>query len=331
MAKKRTILNALYQSNDNYAMVSGVSIVSLLENNQHLDEVNIFYCDYEITKESRNKLRKLVGNYKNGSLQFIDAKKYHKTLGELKVKPWHGFYITWLKLLAFGDLDLKTDRVLFINGHTIINGPLDELIELDFEDAVMALSYDCLLNEHKKAIGLSETDGYYNCGIMLINHKKWMKEKLTQKLEDHLREKSDYVIADQDLCNVLFKNQIKTLSSTYNFSSAYYAYNLKTLLKINDLKPDYFYSYEELMENYYSPKIIHSLFGIKGKPWEEGNEHPQRFLWNKYIAMTPWKDAERPIAKRTRNWFLYDILPNSLFMRLYKVATRRLYGAQTKP
>ena len=327
MAKKGTILNALYQSNDNYAMVSGISIVSLLENNQHLDEVNIFYCDYEITKENRTKLRSLVNKYKNGSIRFIDAKKYHKTLGELKVKSWHGFYITWLKLLAFGDLDLKTDRVLFINGHTIINGPLDELVELDFEDAVMALSYDCLLNEHKKTIGLSETDGYYNCGIMLINHKKWIKDDLTQKLKDHLMIKSDYVIADQDLCNVLFKDQIKTLGSTYNFSSAYYAYNPKTLLKINDLKSDYFYSYEEIMENYYSPKIIHSLFGIKGKPWEEGNEHPQRFLWNKYITMTPWKDAKRPVAKRSLNWYLYDLLPNSIFMRLYKIAIRRMYGA----
>jgi lipopolysaccharide biosynthesis glycosyltransferase len=325
--KKKSILNVLYQSDDNYAMVSGISIASLLENNRHLDEVNIFYCDYNISKGNRGNLRSLVDGYKNGHLQFIDAKKYHKTLGELKVKPWHGVYITWLKLLAFGDLDLATDRVLFINGHTIINGPLDELIELDFEGNVMALSYDCLLNEHKKTIGLSETDSYYNCGIMLINHKKWRAEDLTKKLKQHLTEKSDYVIADQDLCNVLFKDQIRTLSSTYNFSSAYYAYNLKRLLKINDLKPDYFYSYEELMENYYSPKIIHSLFGIKGKPWEMGNEHPQRFLWSKYIALTPWKDAPRPAAKHTTNWSLYDLLPNVLFMRLYKFAVKRQYGA----
>lgn len=327
MVKQKKILNTLYQSNDNYAMVSAASIASLLENNGHLDEVNIFYCDYEISKESRDKLRSLVGNYKNGHIKFIDAKKYHKTLGELKVKPWHGVYITWLKLLAFGDLKLNTDRVLFINGHTIINGPLDELIELDFENNIMAMSYDCLLNEHKQTIGLRKTDGYYNCGIMLINHKKWIAEDATQKLKQHLKKKSDYVIADQDLCNVVFKGKIKTLDSTYNFSSAYYAYDLKMLLKTNDLKPNYFYSYESLMENYYSPKIIHSLFGIKGKPWEEGNDHPQRFLWDKYINKTPWRSAPRPVAARGVNWFLYDVLPNSLFMRLYIFAVRRKYGS----
>lgn len=301
-------------------MVSGISILSLLDTNKHLDEINIFYCDYEISKANKNKLTKMVAAYANTHLEFIDAEPYHAAFKELGVKPWHGFYITWLKLLAFGDLKLKSDRVLFINGHTIINGTLDGLIELDFEDNIMALSYDCLINDHKKVIGLRKNDGYYNCGIMLINHKKWQKEKTTEFIKKHLSEKSDYMIADQDLCNVLFKGKIKLVGPEYNYSSAYYAYDIKKLLAVNDLKPSYFYSYEQLMESYYSPKIIHSLFGIKGKPWEVGNDHPQRYLWEKYIRMSPWKNAKRPTAVRTRNWFLYDTLPSGLFMRLYKMA-----------
>jgi lipopolysaccharide biosynthesis glycosyltransferase len=325
MASPR-ILNVLYQSNDRYAMVSGISIVSLLDNNKHLDEINVFYCDYEISDENHQNLKKLVAGYKNAKLTLIDAHKYHETLQGLGVRAWHGFYITWLKLLAFGDLNLKTDRVLFINGHTIINGALDELIDLDFQDNVMAMGYDCLINDHKKTIGLREDDGYFNCGIMLINHKKWTAEKISEKIKQHLSKKSDYLIADQDLCNLMFKNQIKLLNPTYNFSSAYYAYNLKRLLKINNLKPEYFYSYEELMECYYSPKIIHSLFGIKGKPWEEGNEHPQHYLWAKYIALTPWKDEKRPAAKRGLNWYLYQYLPNVFFMMLYKIEVKRHFG-----
>ncbi|RZM29480.1 MAG: hypothetical protein EOO88_04785 [Pedobacter sp.] len=319
-------LNVLYQSDDNYAMISGISIISLLDNNQHLDGINIFYCDYKITKVNRDRLKKVVAGYKNAKLVFIDAQKYHSTFLDLKVKPWHGVYITWLKMLAFGDLKLKTDRVLFINGHTIINGPLDELIDLDFEDNVMALSYDGLVNDHKKTIGLEETDGYYNCGIMLINHKKWQEEKLDAFIKAHLKEKSDYVIADQDLCNVVFRGKIKTLGSTYNFSSAYYAYDLKKFLNVNDLKPAYFYSYEELMASYYAPKIIHSLFGVQGKPWEVNNKHPQRFLWKKYLDMTPWKNAKRLEAKPSLTWRLYDILPRGLFMQLYIIAVRRKFG-----
>lgn len=326
MASPEKTLNVLYQSNENYAMVSGISIASLLHNNKHLDEINVYYCNYEITEPSQEKLAQIVKKYPNAKLHFLETKQYHETFEKLGVRAWHGFYITWLKLLAFGDLRLNSDRVLFINGHTIINGALDDLLTFDFKDNIMAMGYDCLLNAHKQTIGLEPNNGYFNCGIMLINHKKWLKEKTSEMLKRHLAEKSDYVIADQDLCNVVFKNRIALLDSAYNFSSAYYAYDLRRLLKTNDLKPEYFYAYEELMANYYSPKIIHSLFGIKGKPWEKGNEHPQRYLWDKYMALTPWNDSDRPVAQRTLNWRLYDILPNALFMPLYKISVAQKFA-----
>ena len=41
------ILNVIYQSDDNYAVVSAISIVSLLENNKHLKQINIFYLGYQ--------------------------------------------------------------------------------------------------------------------------------------------------------------------------------------------------------------------------------------------------------------------------------------------
>jgi hypothetical protein len=128
----------------------------------------------------------------------------------------------------------------------------------------------------------------------------------------------------------VFNNRIKLLDSTYNFSSAYYGYNLKGLISVSKLKPGYFYSYDSLMANYYSPKIIHSLFGITGKPWEISNKHPQRQLWRKYIDMTPWKDTVMPIAKYNINWFLYDILPQRLLLQIYGMAVKSKYGKKTR-
>lgn len=40
--KNKKILNILYQSNDNYAPITGVSMTSLFENNKKLDEINIY-------------------------------------------------------------------------------------------------------------------------------------------------------------------------------------------------------------------------------------------------------------------------------------------------
>jgi len=42
----KRILNVLHQSNDGYTVVCATSIVSLLENNKSLDEINIYYLGY---------------------------------------------------------------------------------------------------------------------------------------------------------------------------------------------------------------------------------------------------------------------------------------------
>lgn len=322
----KKVLNILHQSDDGYVKICGVSIISLLENNKHLDEINIYYLGYKISKSNIAKLNQAVSPYPNCKLIVIDAQTYHDQLVHMGVTSWRGLYITWLKLLALKDLKINTDRILYINAHTIVNGSLDELINLDFENKVMALSYDCLLNDHKQTLGMKPEDAYYNCGVMLINHKKWINDNIDSEVRNSLKTKSDYVIVDQDFCNVVFKDRILLLDATYNFSSAYYGYNLKGLIKTNNLKPSYFYSYKNLMSDYYSPKIIHSLFGITGKPWEQGNKHPQKELWRKYIDMSPWNDTVMPVAKYNINWFLYDILPQWLLLRLYKFAVKSKYG-----
>lgn len=323
----KKILNILHQSDDGYAKVCAFSIVSLLENNKNIDEINIYYLAYRVSEQNKNRLRNTVEPYRNCKLVFIDAGKYHDQLKGLGVTSWRGLYITWLKLLAINDLRLSTDRILYVNAHTIINSSLDDLLELDFDDKVLGLSYDCVVKEHKDTLGLRSNEGYYNCGVMLFNHKKWINDNIDAEVRTSLSKKSDYLIVDQDFCNVLFRDRILTLDSTYNFSSAYYGYDLKRLLRVNRLdNATMFYTYSNLMTNYYAPKIIHSLFGISGKPWEEGNRHPQKYLWKKYIDMTPWRSLPMPKAKYNINWFLYDLLPQKIFLYIYRFAVVGKYG-----
>ena len=322
----KDILNVLYQSDDNYAAVSAISIVSLLENNKHLKQINIFYLGHELKKGSINKFNEMVSSYKNATITFVDVSGYPDELKEIGVKAWKGLYITWYKMLAFAKLDIKTDRILYINPHTVISGALDDLLELDFEDNILALSYDAtMVNAHKNAIGLKSTDGYFNCGIMFVNHKKWIKDKIDFKMREHLRH-NHYEVADQDLCNVFFKDKIKLVGVEYNFSTVFYGYDIKKYIKANGFIPESFYNYNEIMEAYYTPKIIHSQFGITGRPWQTGNDNLVGLLWHKYLGMTPWKNAKIPEAKKDINWLLYKLLPQAIVVKLYAWAVKRKFA-----
>ncbi len=328
---KRKILNILHQSDDNYSKICYISIISLLENNSHLDEVNIYYVGYKISEDNIRKLKSTEHKYNNCNFYYINGDKYHKTLKDIGVRSWRGLYVTWMKLLALNDIKLKTDRILYLNAHTIVTSSLDHLLEFNFNDKLLGLSYDCLINDHKRTIGLNDDSGYYNCGVMLINHKKWISSDINKYTLDNLKQKNDYVIVDQDFCNDLFRDDISLLGVEYNYSSAYYGYSVKKLLKASKLfNKEYFYSYEDIMAEYHSPKIIHSLFGVSGKPWEINNRHPNKYLWDKYKKMSPWKESDYQRSTYNINWLLYDILPKSIFMVVYKYAVYNKYGKMNR-
>ena len=152
-----------------------------------------------------------------------------------------------------------------------------------------------------------------------------MKDKIDSKMREHLRH-NHYEVADQDLCNVFFKDKIKLVGVEYNFSTVFYGYDIKKYIKANGFMPESFYNYNEIMEAYYTPKIIHSQFGITGRPWQVGNDNPVGLLWHKYLEMTPWKNAKMPEAKKDINWRLYKLLPQAIVVKLYAWAVKRKFA-----
>lgn len=329
------ILNVLYQSNDNYAVVTGVSIASLLENNKKLDEINIYLLNDSITKKNLDRLQSLCKKYKNRNLIIVDTSDILKQLKEMKVVPHQGTYTTYFKLMAASELKLKTDLLLQLDGDTIINDSLEELCDMDLGDCVCAATYDCLMNDYKKLIGIPLTDKYYNCGVLLINQKNWIEQDCKGQIINHLLHvRNAYHIVDQDIINVLFRHKIKYLSLTYNYNSGFYIYGVKESIKLNKLKPEFYFTEEEIMKYYDHPKINHCMIAAPGRPWEENNYHPQNALYDHYLAMTPWKDEPKKIVKRGAifrvQMFLYKHLPRKLYIPIHAAGTKYYLFKQNK-
>ena len=56
-------MEILYSSSDSYASLTGISILSLLENNKTDEEINIYIMDNCISEENKKKLRYVVESY----------------------------------------------------------------------------------------------------------------------------------------------------------------------------------------------------------------------------------------------------------------------------
>jgi len=317
-------LNILYQSNDFYAVVTGVSMTSLLENNKDIDEINFYILEDSISEKNKEKMLQLCLSY-HRNLVFVDTQEILRRLLDLKVTPYKNTYTTYFKLMAASNLDVPNGRILLLDGDTVINGSLDELIDMDISDFVCAATYDCMLNKYKSFINIPETDKYYNGGVMLINQKMWKSEHCEEKIVDHLKNvRNGYFTVDQDIINVLFRDKIKNLGIKYNFNSGFYIYGILESLKMYDLKKPYYYSAEEIKQAYDNPTIYHCMGAMTGRPWEKDSIHPQNDVFDHYLALSPWKNFEKAVVKRSIIFSiqrkLYLLLPRRLYIPFHMIA-----------
>lgn len=310
-------LNILYQSNDSYATITGVSLYSLLKNNTDIDELTIYVLDDGILDENINKMKEICKKY-NREIIFLDSKEILKKVKDNNLVPYKGTYTTYFKLFAFGEIKTNNDMILQLDGDTIINSSLSGLCDIDMSNNVIAATYDCIHNGYKKMIGMKSSDGYYNCGVMYINQKLWRERKYEERILEHLKNiRNQYFIVDQDIINVLFSKEIKYLDLTYNFNCGFYIFGINNSKKIYKLKEPYFHK-EELIENRMkNPIVNHCMGAMTGRPWELYNSHPQNELFDKYLYESPWKDFAKKEPKRSKVFMiqkkLYDILPASIY------------------
>lgn len=323
----KKILNVLYQSDNNYADLTGVSITSLFENNKHLDEINVYILNDNINEKNINKLKELENNY-NRNIFIIDTTHILKKLKELNVEPYKGTYTTYFKLLAIESLKINSDRILQLDGDTIINEPLDELITMDLNGYVCAATYDCILNDYKLLVDIPLTDKYYNCGVLLINKEYWHNYDCEEKIINHLLNvRNRYFTVDQDIINVLFRDKITYLDIKYNLNSGFYIYGIDDSFRIYGLNDKIFSSKALVKKAMAKPYINHCMGAMTGRPWEQNNCHPQNELYDKYLNISPWKNDPKKIVNRSSMFkiqkTLYKILPLRIYGIIHKVILKK--------
>lgn len=309
-------------------------MTSLLENNKDIDEINFYILDDAISEKNKSRMLELCNSY-HRNLIFVDTQKILRRLLELKVAPYKNTYTTYFKLMALNELDLPNGRILQLDGDTIINGSLAELIDMDISNYICAATYDCTMNKYKALINMPETDKYYNCGVLLINQDMWKSDHCEEQIVDHLKNiRNGYCAVDQDLINLLFRDKIKYLQTKYNFNSGFYLYGISESLKMYGLKEPYYNSVEEIEQAYDNPTIYHCMGAMAGRPWEKDSIHPQNSIFDRYLALSPWSDFEKVTVKRKKIFILqrklYQILPRRLYMPLHSFAQRRYFKALNK-
>ena len=264
-----------YATNESFAPYMAVSITSLIENNaSHNVVVHILHSD--LSEATKTRLSAFETRYKNAKIVFhkIDDLRFEKcglTIEHITKET----YFRYMIAEVLSDID----RVLYLDGDTIVNGDIRKLFDTDLTNCYCAGVSDIYIESvgYKKTLGL---DGLYiNAGVILFNLDEMRRTNIAEKLFK-LTAENNFKYQDQDVINVAFNGKIKELDCVYNFKRAHQ---------------------KAFPEKIPSAKIIH--FVGSNKPWKKFTFNRLKRLYFKYKKLSPFKNRKIKVGLLVDEYF----------------------------
>lgn len=299
-------MHIVYNCDEGFAPYVAVSIVSLLENNRDAEGIHIHLLKNGMRKETAELLRSMVSSYGSArSLEFADISDMEQRLKELTGRE---LSLGRFGAVAFGrilapELVGDADRLLYIDGDTLVLGSLKKLWQQGLKSgslASMAME-PTIYPETKSSIGLSDSEPYYNSGVILMDAVSWRKERVFERAVTYMgSSEGSLSFPDQDVLNIILRGRVTPMPQRYNFMSGYTYQSYKVLRRHAPWfePPGGREGFERARKH---PAILH--FAGDERPWIAGSMCRGKKLYRSYQSLTPWRDM--PPVKGKRLYMLF--------------------------
>lgn len=312
-------VNVLYQFNQKYAPFAGVSITSLFENNKE-DKITVWLLGEDLSEDSVKKFDQIAKRY-NQKIIIKEMSHIVENMKEWGIPPYRGSYAANLRLFLPYILNKSVKRVLYLDADTVVNQSIHEFYELPLETKTVAMVLDSFGNPYKiKNLGFDKQDFYFNSGVILYDLNKWREKRYSEKIIEHVKAGNIYYSSpDQDLINIICKNDILKVSPRYNFQPVHRVYDNKLYYRCFGQVA--YYSSEELEAAKKNVVIYHFFRFIGEFPWNRKTVHPYKKIFNHYLRLSPWKEYVKQPADKNAfmkiEKILYICMPRGIFLRIF--------------
>ncbi len=243
---------------DGYLYPTIVSITSMMENS-HENTNYDFYIMHpgNFKEESKERLKSLGKKYNRCHINLINMESEYSTAYDKGHITTPAYY-----RLSLSELLPKLDKMLWIDGDTLIFDDLHEMYNLKLNDNYY-LGY---LDDRRGALkefGLND-DNYICDGVMVVNLKKLRDDNMVSKFKKFIEQYNDKLVQhDQTVINAVCNGKLGTLPPIYGlynyYENAQDARNYSTaLVAENKYTPDEMeYAFNNLV-------LLHCVH----KPWK---------------------------------------------------------------
>lgn len=265
---------AIYALTDNnYAPYLGVALYSLLKNSSLKYNYDIIICENTVSETNKDKLLKLCNGKNNCSIRFIDM---NKLISMLHVEAAEHISLnSYAKVFVMSEIFSDYDKILSLDSDTLILKDVSPIFDTDMEGKAIAAVKDAYLQvsikrgfHADKRLNYKpvkdcykgteiDVDNYFNVGVILYDLNYCRVNNCFEKTVKTCNENPIMIYMEQDILNMVFKQNWKPLNLYWNGMSPY-----SIVPKAGDFPEDYEKSVR-------TAAIIHFLGG--NKPWEDKN------------------------------------------------------------
>lgn len=190
--------------------------------------------------------------------------------------------IGWYRMLL-GAVLPDLDRILYLDSDMVITDSLLPIFDRELGDDLAAAVENAYLPQREfdfDRLDMDPARGYINTGVLLLNLDRLRSGGADEMFERGHRDKSLIKMAEQDVINLVFGDQIQRMHPRWNCQNALFVAREGTA-KV--------FGADVVDEAVADPAIVHFEGPGLCKPWHYLCDHPLRNIYLDHLAATPWK------------------------------------------
>lgn len=287
-------MNIAYSCNDYYIPQTGISMISVLENNKS-EDINFYFISKNCSNNNLKVLQEICNLYRS-KLIILDFDTIAYDLNISNV----GRHIETIYAKIFFSRINNLDKIIYLDSDIIVRGSLKDLWGVNLSGYYLAAVQT--FTKSKPTLGIPNDAPFFNDGMVVQNVDFCRKNKLIEKAKGIISEyNGNPPVLSEGVLNKICIGKVKYVSIKYNMMSGilYHAdLNKKSLIESLNM-----YSKTDIEESLENPICIHFLSAFYNRPWNYPCTHPYKNEYFKYKSLSPWRHIEPtriPIPKKLK-------------------------------
>jgi lipopolysaccharide biosynthesis glycosyltransferase len=180
----------------------------------------------------------------------------------------------------------RHDRVLYLDGDLIAVDTLEPLFQTELGDHYLGAVTNVFQHDHLNRIaelGLPDPSLYFNSGVLLMNLELMRRDGSSREIVEYARANPGRLSwPEQDALNLLLGDRRLALHPRWNLMNSLLLFESASEV----------FGADVLAEARAKPAIRHFEGPAVNKPWHADCERPDRELYARHRAATPWPSFE---------------------------------------